>query len=101
VDKDAHTLKAVPLTGMTRSLIKLLLAHIIIHPYICPGFAIMKKVTLRFPSLQQLADCLFQLGITRPVIDYDKYLLTADLTDKQLSYAEECDAQVVDIIVAE
>lgn len=61
----------------------------------------MKKVTLRFPSLQLLADCLFQLGITRPVIDYDKYLLTADLTEKQLSYAQECEAQVVDIIVAE
>lgn len=60
----------------------------------------MKKVTLRFPSLQTLADCIFQLGIQRPVIDYDKYLLTADLTEQQIAYAKECDAEVVDLIVS-
>jgi hypothetical protein len=44
---------------------------------------------------------MFQLGLSKPVIDYDRYLLTADLTDEQVSYAKECDAEIVDIIVAE
>jgi hypothetical protein len=61
----------------------------------------MKKVTLRFPSLQSLAECIFQLGLSKPVIDYDRYLLTADLTEQQVAYATECDAEIVDIIVAE
>jgi hypothetical protein len=61
----------------------------------------MKKLTLRFPSLQLLADCMYQLGIQRPVIDYDRCLATADLTDQQIEDAKECQAEVVDIIVAE
>jgi hypothetical protein len=61
----------------------------------------MKKVTLRFPSLQLLAECMFQLGISRPDIDYDRCLATADLTDQQVEDAKECQAEVVEIIVAE
>jgi len=61
----------------------------------------MKKVTLRFPSLQLLAECMFQLGISKPVIDYDQYLLTADFSEQQINYAKECHAEIVEIIVSE
>jgi hypothetical protein len=61
----------------------------------------MKRVTLRFPSLQLMADCIFQVGITRPVIDYEQYLLTADLSELQIEHAKDCNAEIVDIIVAE
>jgi hypothetical protein len=71
------------------------------NAYFCPCFAQMKKVTLRFPTLQLLADCMFELSILNPVIDYERCLLTADLTDQQVAYAKECQAVIVDIIVAE
>ena len=61
----------------------------------------MKKVTLRFPSLQLMADCIFQLSIARPVIDYDNYILTADLSDRQIAEAVECKAEIIDVIVLE
>jgi hypothetical protein len=61
----------------------------------------MKRVTLRFPSLQLMADCMFQIGITRPVINYEQYFLTADLSEKQIEQAKDCQAEIVEIIVAE
>jgi hypothetical protein len=61
----------------------------------------MKKVTLRFPSLQLMADCMYQLGLPNSVIDYELYQFTADLTDKQVKDAQDCDGVVVDIIVLE
>jgi hypothetical protein len=59
----------------------------------------LKKVTLRFPSLQLLADCMFQLGVNNPEIDYEKYIVVADLTDKQLEEAAGCQAEIIDQIV--
>ncbi len=61
----------------------------------------MKKVTLRFPSLQHLAECIFQLSISKPVIDYDRYFLTADLSESQIENAQECQGEVIEIIVAQ
>jgi hypothetical protein len=59
----------------------------------------LKKVTLKFPSLQLLADCLFQLAIKSPVIDYENYTVVADLTDKQLEEAEICQAEIIEHVV--
>ncbi len=58
----------------------------------------MKLVTLKFPSLQLMAECIFKLSITHPVLDYDKYTLTAELNEKQIDDAIECEAQVLDVI---
>jgi hypothetical protein len=55
----------------------------------------MKKVTLRFLSLHDLSECMFQLGVTKPEIDYDNYTLVADLTDKQIQQAKDCGGEVV------
>jgi hypothetical protein len=61
----------------------------------------MNRVTLRFPSLQLMAECMFEIGITRPVIDYNQYLVTAELTDRQIQNAKSCHAEIIDITVAE
>jgi hypothetical protein len=61
----------------------------------------MKNVTLKFPSLQLMAECMFQLGITKPTIDYDNCLLTALLNDQQILYAKDCKAEVIEIIVSQ
>jgi hypothetical protein len=61
----------------------------------------MKRVTLRFPSLQLLADCMFQLSITKPVIDYENFILTADLSDRQIADAVECEAEILEQVVLE
>jgi hypothetical protein len=55
----------------------------------------MKKVTLQFSSLHYLAECLFQLGISRPEIDYEKFRITAELTDQQIEHAKDCHGQVI------
>lgn len=59
----------------------------------------LKKVTLKFPSLQLLADCMFQLAIKKPEIDYENYIVVAELTDKQLEEAQICQAEIIDQIV--
>jgi hypothetical protein len=59
----------------------------------------MQRVTLKFQTLQLLSECMFMLSIQAPVIDYENYLLTADLTDKQVEEAVECDAQIIEQIV--
>lgn len=56
----------------------------------------LKKVTLKFPSLQLLADCLFQLAIKSPEIDYENYIVVADLTEKQLEDAQICQAEIIE-----
>ena len=55
----------------------------------------MKKVTLKFSSLHELSECMFQLNIPKPEIDYEKYTLRADLTDKQIAHARECGGIVI------
>ena len=55
----------------------------------------MRKVTIKFDSLQSLSDCLYNLGIDRPAIDYYNYSFTADLTEKQINRAKECGGQIV------
>lgn len=59
----------------------------------------MKRVTLKFRSLQDLSNCMYELGVKRPVIDYNNYFLTADLTDAQIVFAKSCGAEVIEIIV--
>ncbi len=54
---------------------------------------------MKFPNLQLLADCMFALGITRPIIDYVNFTLVANLTDKQLAEAVECQAEVINRVV--
>jgi hypothetical protein len=57
----------------------------------------MKKVTLRFLTLHELSECMFQLGIARPEIDYEKYTLTAELSDKQIQHAKDCGGELIAI----
>jgi hypothetical protein len=59
----------------------------------------MKRVTLKFPSLQLLADCMFQLSISRPVIDYVNYILTAELSERQILEALDCQAEIIEQVV--
>jgi hypothetical protein len=59
----------------------------------------MNKVTLKFPNLQLLADCLFTISITGPIIDYVNFTITATLTDKQLAEAVECKAEIISRVV--
>jgi len=61
----------------------------------------MKRVTLKFSSLQRMADCMYSVGITRPAIDYDLYTLTADLSDKQLEELKEFQVEMIELIVLE
>lgn len=42
---------------------------------------------------------MYELGVKRPVIDYNNYFLTADLTDAQIVFAKSCGAEVIEIIV--
>jgi hypothetical protein len=55
----------------------------------------MKKVILKFLSLHDLSECMFQLGITNPQIDYENYTLTADLSGKQIEQAKDCGGEVI------
>jgi hypothetical protein len=59
---------------------------------------VLSKVTLKFPSLQLLADCLFQLAIQQPEIDYENYIVKAELTDRQIEEAKICDAEILELI---
>jgi len=61
----------------------------------------MQRVTLKFRTLQLLSECMFILSVHAPVIDYENYLLTSDLTDQQLEHAVEYDAQIIEQIVME
>jgi hypothetical protein len=45
--------------------------------------------------LQQLAECMFQLGLRRTEIDYNEFTFIADLTDEQIQVAISCQAEVV------
>ncbi|WP_345257605.1 hypothetical protein [Flaviaesturariibacter amylovorans] len=47
----------------------------------------MKLATLSFPSLGDLAECMFHINVRRPSIDYEKYTFTAELTDDQIDRA--------------
>jgi hypothetical protein len=47
----------------------------------------MKRVTLRFANLAVLSNCIFELGITKPPIDYKAITVIVDLTGEQLEYA--------------
>jgi hypothetical protein len=55
----------------------------------------MKKVTLKFDSLSELSECMYQLGVTRPLLDYAKYTMTAILNEDQIEHAISCKAQIV------
>jgi hypothetical protein len=47
----------------------------------------MKRVTLRFANLAVLSNCIFELGISKPPIDYKEITVILDLTNDQLEYA--------------
>jgi hypothetical protein len=47
----------------------------------------MKRVTLRFANLAVLSNCIFELGITKPPIDYKEVTVIMDLTTEQVEYA--------------
>jgi hypothetical protein len=47
----------------------------------------MKRVTLRFSNLAVLSNCIFELGITKPPIDYKEVTVIVDLTVEQIEYA--------------
>jgi hypothetical protein len=55
----------------------------------------MKQVTLSFPSLGDLAECMFYQNVRRPLIDYDKYTFTAELTDAQIEGARKFNGTLV------
>jgi hypothetical protein len=61
----------------------------------------MQKITLKFPSLQLMAECMFQLSITNPLIDYENYTLSADLSATQLEELKECKCEIIEQIVSE
>jgi hypothetical protein len=44
---------------------------------------------------------MFQLSITKPVIDYENFILTADLSDRQIADAVECEAEILEQVVLE
>ncbi|GAA4335537.1 hypothetical protein [Flaviaesturariibacter amylovorans] len=56
----------------------------------------MSQVTLLFPSLADLAECMYHLSIRRPVIDYDRFTLTAELTPEQVERAKKFHGVLVD-----
>jgi hypothetical protein len=56
----------------------------------------LNAVSLKFKSLSELAECMFQLGVNKPTINYEEYILHAELTDEQLEHAISCRAQIVD-----
>ncbi|RYZ20632.1 MAG: hypothetical protein EOO16_16015 [Chitinophagaceae bacterium] len=55
----------------------------------------MTTITLAFPSLNDLAECMFSLGLRRPVIDYDQRSFTAQLTPEQIEVAKKFRGTVV------
>jgi hypothetical protein len=61
----------------------------------------MKRVTLKFGSLQHLAECMFQLSIKRPEINYENFTLIAILSDEQINTAIACGGQVVESVPVE
>ena len=50
----------------------------------------MTRTTIQFLCLQILDEFLFLLNIQRPVIDYNRCQITADLTEHQIVEAIEC-----------
>lgn len=56
----------------------------------------MKQVSLQFKSLNELAECMFELGINKPEINYQTCVLTAELNEEQLEHAISMKAQIVD-----
>ena len=59
----------------------------------------MKRVSLQFKSLSELAECMFAMGVDRPSINYENYILTAEISDEQLEHAINSKAQIVDPII--
>jgi hypothetical protein len=55
----------------------------------------MRRITIKFDSLQSLSDCLYNLGIDKPVIDYYNYCFTAELSETHIDRARECGGEVV------
>lgn len=53
-------------------------------------------MTLKFDNLQDLADCLYHLGLNKPSINYEDYTITASLTDKQLEIAKQCRCVIIE-----
>jgi hypothetical protein len=60
----------------------------------------MKQVTLKFSSLAIMAECINQLGLVRPSINYNHFLFTAELSEEQIQHAVfACKAQLVDTTI--
>jgi hypothetical protein len=47
----------------------------------------MKRFTLKFANLAVLSNCIYELGITKPPIDYKEITVIVDLTGEQVEYA--------------
>ncbi|MDB5197503.1 MAG: hypothetical protein JWP88_1874 [Flaviaesturariibacter sp.] len=56
----------------------------------------MREVSLLFRSLSELAECMFAMGVDKPEINYEKYILKANLSEEQLEHAISMKAQIVD-----
>ena len=53
----------------------------------------MKRVTVQFSSLTALSNCMYELGINKPTIDYGDVTVIVDLTPDQLTYCiSQCKA---------
>jgi hypothetical protein len=56
----------------------------------------MKQVSLQFKSLSELAECMFAMGVDKPIINYEAYILTCQLNDEQLEHAISMKAHLVE-----
>ena len=68
--------------------------------FVVPITSQLKQVSLQFKSLSELAECMFALGVDKPVINYETYILTCDLTDEQLEHAISMKAHIVEKTVS-
>ncbi|RYY96383.1 MAG: hypothetical protein EOO11_13620 [Chitinophagaceae bacterium] len=55
----------------------------------------MAQTVLKFNNLQDLAECMFQLNVRRPLLDYDLFTMTAELSAVQVERARDFRAQVL------
>ena len=60
----------------------------------------MKQVSLQFKSLSELAECMFAMGVDKPTINYQTYVLTCEVTAEQLEYAISMKAHIIEKTVS-
>ena len=59
----------------------------------------MKQVSIKFKTLNELADCVYQLGLYRPFIDYENRILKGIFTQEQLNHVLHCKGEIIDEVV--